>query len=239
MDNDIYVCSNSNSLKKIQKEKLIKDDKINDYNIIYFSKILIIIICFTFIISVPLKTKTEKKNINIKDKVKFNNEIFKNNNRINCTSVKNKLERRTRPFEYEDEFFFITNLIECNIPFSLIRFADGENSIMKGKELGSIDKWHWNPKNKIFRENLIESANICIKGSNFIGIPCKDWINISNSILSFSNCTSAKYMTYATIFTNYNYKKFQKWVLNYINSFNRRKIILVANSVKVKLIIIL
>ena len=231
MENDIY---DTNSIKNIQKGNAIKNEKIKFFIIIYIFKILIIILCFTFIIFTLDKTKTVKKKINKIGKVKINNEIsnrFKNNNRINCISVKNRLKQRTQPFEYEDELFFIINLIECNIPFSLSRFADGENSIMKGEELRGIDKWHWNPKNKIFRDSLIESVNICNKGDNFIGIPCKNWNNISNSILSFSNCTSSKYMTYSTVFTNYNFKSFQKWVLYYINLFNRRRIILVANSV--------
>ena len=216
------ICVQSNSIKNNQKGNAIKE-KI-DFIIIYIFKILIILLCFTFIFFNFNKAAIVKKNINKIGKLKINNEI-------NCISVKNRLKQRTKPFEYEDEFFFITNLIECNIPFSLSRFADGENSIMKGEELSSIDKWHWNPKNKIFRDSLIESINICSKGDNFVGIPCKNWIHISNSILSFSNCSSSKYMTYSTVFTNYNYKKFQKWVLYYINLFNRRRIILVANSV--------
>ena len=66
--------------------------------------------------------------------------------------------------------------------------------------------------------------------NSFIGIPCKNWFQISESILSFSKCTSSKYMTYATIFINKNFKNFQEWILRFINSSHRWKIILVANS---------
>ena len=102
---------------------------------------------------------------------------------------------------------------------------------MIGKELKGIDKWHWNPNNKLFRNSLIESSNICMNDNCFIGIPCKDWIKISQSILSFSNCTSSKLMSYATVFTNKNFKYFKNWIIKYINSPNRRKIILIANSI--------
>ena len=55
-----------------------------------------------------------------------------------------KLYNRTKPFKYEDELIFILDLISCDIPFYFIRFVDDENSIMIGKELKDIDKWHWN-----------------------------------------------------------------------------------------------
>ena len=38
-------------------------------------------------------------------------------------------------------------------------------------------------------------------------------------------------MTYSTLFTNKNFENFKSWILQYINSSNRRKIILVANSI--------
>ena len=102
---------------------------------------------------------------------------------------------------------------------------------MKGNDLKvAVDKWHWHPKNKNFQKSLIESTSICINDNKFIGIPCKNWFQISESILSFSKCISSKYMTYATVFINKNFKNFQEWILHFINSSNRWKIILVANS---------
>ena len=132
------------------------------------------------------------------------------------------------------EFVFFTNLISCKIPFSFIRFGDGENLIMKGAKIKvKTDKWNWNPQNKKFQDSLIESSSICTNHNGFIGIPCKNWIKVSKSILSFSNCSSAKYMSYATLFINKNYQSFKNWILHFINtSFpNRWKIILVANSI--------
>ena len=66
--------------------------------------------------------------------------------------------------------------------------------------------------------------------NNFIAIPCKNWFETSKSILSYSNCTTSKYMSYATVFINKNFKLFQNWIVKFINSSNRWKIILVANS---------
>ena len=102
---------------------------------------------------------------------------------------------------------------------------------MKGNKFNTLDKWKWEPNNKKFRESLIESANICLNNNSFIGLPCKGWIKISESILSFSNCTSSKFFTYETLFINKNYKYFKDWIITFINSGNRWKIILVANSI--------
>lgn len=103
---------------------------------------------------------------------------------------------------------------------------------MKGIKLKvKTDKWHWDIKNKKFQDCLIESSSICLNHNGFIGLPCKNWIKVSKSILSFSKCSSAKYMSYATLFINKNYPIFKNWILNFINSSNRWKIILVANSI--------
>ena len=146
--------------------------------------------------------------------------------------IKNKLTKREGPFDFEDELKFFTELISCQIPFSFIRFGDGENSIMKGKAINCRqDRWKWNPSNKKFQESLIQSSSICTKDNNFIGLPCKNWIHISKSILSFSKCSSAKYMSYATLFINKNFVYFKNWLISFVNSSNRWKIILVSNSV--------
>jgi hypothetical protein len=205
-----------------------------------YSFIIITLVIFLFYLQFFLTFIRDKKESSIKNITnKANHNIYKNkliksnkvSHYISCSYTKNKLNDRSQPFEYSSEFFFITDLILCNIPFSFIRFADGENSIMMGEELTGIDRWHWSKKNKKFRENLIESASICINNNSFIGIPCKNWNKISESILSFSNCTSAKYFSYSTIFTNKNFKVFKNWIVRYINSTKRRKIILIANSI--------
>lgn len=176
------------------------------------------------------KYKNINKSYLIENIKKLNqNEITSNNN--TCMEVKYKLENREQPLDFENELIFFTDLIMCKIPFSFIRFGDGENSIMKGyKYKAQTDNWHWNFKNKEFQDSLIESSSICINHNSFIGIPCKNWIEVSKSILSFSKCTSSKYMSYATLFINKNYQFFKNWIFHFINTSNRWKIILVANS---------
>ena len=78
---------------------------------------------------------------------------------------------------------------------------------------------------------MIESSNMCNEENHFIGLPCKNWQKITDAIFTHSNCTSSKYMSYTTVFVNRNYNRFKEWVLKYINSKNRRKIILIANSI--------
>ena len=95
----------------------------------------------------------------------------------------------------------------------------------------ALDKWHWNPKQKKIQDELIESSNMCNEENHFIGLPCKNWQKITDAIFTHSNCTSSKYMSYTTVFVNRNYNRFKEWVLKYINSKNRRKIILIANSI--------
>ena len=101
---------------------------------------------------------------------------------------------------------------------------------MRGKQVNAMDKWHWTPKLKKLRNSLIESASICINDNNFIGLPCKNWVRYSESILSFSKCNSSKYMSYTTLFYNKNYLLFQDYIIRLINTSDRWKIILIANS---------
>ena len=93
------------------------------------------------------------------------------------------------------------------------------------------DNWKWEYKNTNFRESLIESSSICTNHNSFISLPCENWITISKSILSFSNCTSSKFMSYATLFINKNYQIFKKWLILFLKSTKRWKIVLIANSI--------
>lgn len=218
--------------------KAIKIDINNFKNIFYIFITLIILVNFVFFsftfIGDKIALNHSNKNININYLIKKITKSIKNeisSNDIKCILVKNKLKNRKQPLDYENELLFFIDLISCNIPFSFIRFADGENFIMKGIEIKGIDNWYWNPKNKKFQDILIESSSICTNHNSFIAIPCKNWIEISKSILSFSKCSSSKYMSYSTLFVNKNYPYFKDWLLHFINTSNRWKIILVANSI--------
>ena len=230
--------SEKRRLKKIYKKNKIKKLKTKSHKrpkrtfciyITFFIIFISLITSFTFIIRKNNKYKIYQ-NMNITQFIK--DEINLDDNA--CQFIKYKLKTRTQPFEYENELIFFTSLISCKIPFSIIRFADGEEHIMRGKAINSgLDHWYYdpnNPKNKKLRESLIESSSICTKKNNFITIPCKNWITYSKSILSFSNCTSPKYMSYTTVFTNKNFQTFKNWITRFIDYPNRWKIILIANS---------
>ena len=202
-------------------------NNISKYKIfIIFFIILYLIYSFTFI-SDKRYTDNFYNNLKISHLIKNNISL----NEFACKFIKNELENRVKPFEFETELYFFISLISCKIPFSFSRFGDGEASIMKGNKVVAIaDKWRWELKNQKIREGLIESSNICTNYNNYIGIPCKNWINVSKTILSYSNCSSSKFMSYATVFINNNFYIFKNWLINFINNSNRWKIILVANS---------
>ena len=221
-----------NKLNKKIPIKIIKKFKRKNFKEIFYKLTLIILLNALIFSLIFMRNKKSKnnlnKNINIENLIK--NEATSNNN--TCTLILENLNNRTHPLDFENELYFFFDLISCKIPFSFIRFGDGENLIMKGIKLNvKTDKWHWNAKNKNFQESLIESSSICLNNNGFIGIPCKNWIKISKSILSFSKCSSAKYMSYATLFINKNYPIFKDLILRFINSSNRWRIILVANSI--------
>jgi hypothetical protein len=196
------------------------------YIIVTFFLVLIYLL-FSFNENRKSKKNNLFNNFNIKQLIK--NERNLDNN--DCNYIKNLMRNRTQPFDFENELIFFITLLSCKIPFSFIRFGDGEEYIMKVKKIeAKTDKWYWDFKNKKFRKNLIESVSICRYKNNFISIPCKNWIETSRSILSFSKCSNAKYMSFATLFINRNYQIFKNFILNFIQNSNRWRIILVANS---------
>lgn len=221
--------------EKIEKEKTKKLilSNIIQHNLIFYKIVSLFIILNSFIFSIKFNRKKPLNNNLFRDinlTKLLMNEINLDYN--DCLFIKHKLKKREGPFDFENEFYFFVSLISCKIPFSFIRFGDGECSIMKAKTFNCPrDKWVWLPENKNFRKSLIESSSICINTNNFIGIPCKVWKEIAESILSFSNCTSSKYMSYSTLFINKNFPYFQKWILSFINRTKRWKIILVANKI--------
>ena len=118
------------------------------------------------------KSKIKKNNnknseiINITRLIENGTDLDKNI----CLFVNRTLEKRIHPFDYEEELSFIISLIKCKIPFSFIRFGDGEEHIMTGKTFDSKkDKWFWNNiiieiknNNQDFKISLIKSSSIII-----------------------------------------------------------------------------
>ena len=229
---------NADGITLKQSEKKVK--KKNEILIIqkrhkkcFFIIIIVIIILGSFFISFKFLFSKNYNNYNSINNINIT-ELIQNEKYFDdkvCRFIKIRLKNRIQPFGFEDELSFIISLILCKIPFSFIRFSDGEDFIMTGTSYSTNrDNWAWNNTNKKFQDSLIESASICTTPYNFIGIPCKNWYNHSKSILSFSKCTNSKYMSYTSLFYNKNYKFFQNWITKFIKSSNRWKIILVANS---------
>ena len=210
-------------MKKIKINNIKKNNKVTKKYIYKFDYTLLVIVLFLILVLIKLYSKNKHKNIQKENVV--NIDIYK------CKIVKEKLLNRFKPFDFTKEFTFLAELISCDIPFSFSRFGDGEYSIMNGKKFYTTrDKWKWNHDNKNVQNSLIESSSICNYNNGFIGIPCKIWKEIAESIISFSNCSSTKFMSYSTVFINKNFKNFKSWIIQYIYSSNRRKIILIANS---------
>ena len=220
----------------IRKKEIKKvNNNFNSYKKYFIYSFAIFVILLN-ILSLLFHKKESRKNIFVTDPNENTTNIVRYDKIMSyrdCNDVIKKLNNRTQPLDFKNELLFFIDLISCKIPFSFIRFSDGENFIMKGIKLtkiNTIDKWNFNPSNKNFQKRLIESSSICTNPNCFIGLPCKNWISISKSILSFSNCSSGKFMTYSYVFVNKNYPIFKDWIVNFINSSNRWKIILVANS---------
>ena len=122
------------------KNKSYNNNKISLYIIIFFMIILNYLFS-SFIFIYNKNVIINVRNINITNlieyKINFNETI--------CRFVKQKLKKRIRPFDYEEELSFIISLILCKIPFSFVRFGDGEEHIMSGKPFATgRDKWVWN-----------------------------------------------------------------------------------------------
>lgn len=201
--------------------------------IIFFLLIFGINFLNPFIVSIFFSNnKKEDNNFeNFKD-INFLIQKGKKLNHKYCLSIKDYIIKREKPLDFEYELIFIISLIYCRIPFSISRFGDGETLIMKGERFNTNrDKWFWNNSNTKFKESLIESTRICNSQNNFIGLPCKIWSNYSNLILSFSKCNESKYISYGTLFINKNFLIFKEWILKYIETPYRWKIILVANKI--------
>ena len=119
MKSDEIIILNNN--KKV-KGNIIKNSIIQIRKIFYLLIIIILSLLFQ---------KTNFKNNFYKKKAIFpiiQNENYSITN--NCSIVKEQLDKRTQPFNYENEFYFFTSIISCKIPFSFIRFADGEEYII-------------------------------------------------------------------------------------------------------------
>ena len=140
----------------------MKNENINNKYIIR----LYIIKCFIIIINSLIPKYKFKKNNNKNSEIINITRLIENGTDLDkniCLFVNRTLEKRIHPLDYEEELSFIISLILCKIPFSFIRFGDGEEHIMTGKTFDSKkDKWFWNNNNQDFKISLIKSSSIII-----------------------------------------------------------------------------
>ena len=119
----------------------MKNKVINYFKISLYIIIIVLIILDYLISSFNKNINIKIRNMNITNLLE--NEI--NFDETICRFIKGKLKNRIQPFEYEEELSFIISLILCKIPFSFVRFGDGEEHIMTGKPFATArDKWAWN-----------------------------------------------------------------------------------------------
>jgi hypothetical protein len=121
----------------------------------------------------------------------------------------------------------ILNMISDNIPFGLIRPADGEYLVMIGKHLTNIDNWTFN--GGLLQYDLLNIKD-SIKNMDklFVGIPCpacqgNEMYNWLKNTLEITD----QQITYANIFCNKNWRTFTNYLIDnktplyYIGSGNK------------------
>ena len=98
-------------------------------------------------------------------------------------------------------------------PFALIRPADGEYQVLMNNTLTNIDSWTFLKDGKL-KTDLDNAINMASKNNCYVGIPCeccnlemgKWYVNTYNM--------EPKYLTFANIFVNNNWKKWIGYILN-------------------------
>ena len=154
----INIKLNNNNQKMQKFLRLQKANNLNKINgKLYLKSFFLCILSYWLFWFIIIRNNNYKKNIYTNINITY---LIKNDFNIDidaCLYIKNKLNKREKPFDYENELSFLISLISCNISFSFIRFADGEENIMRGKDIIGIDNWHWTPKLQKLRDSLIES----------------------------------------------------------------------------------
>lgn len=112
---------------------------------------------------------------------------------------------------YNNSIHYFLNKIRNKQPFALIRFADGEYSIINNIVChNSLDNWKYHGQKSMISKHLYEAMNI--NGSNaYVGIaaPCDDATMYKYYI---DNIEFKANLTYANIFCNNNYAVFKNFI---------------------------
>ena len=111
-----------------------------------------------------------------------------------------------------DDFIYFMDKIKNNIPFALIRPADGEYHILQNTSLTNIDNWTFNSNGKLHND-LNNAIHLASKKNCYIGIPC-GCCNLNMAKWYISNFQlNPLYTTFANVFVNKNWKNWINFLL--------------------------
>jgi hypothetical protein len=118
---------------------------------------------------------------------------------------------------FTKEILFFTQKIKDNIPFSIVRYGDGEMMIIENTPIDLTKKYHGEHKFIPNDTKYIEARkkmcdSIQFKSDNyFVGIPCPCCVGKERALNIYNySKQNEKNITWANIFVNDNYKYFQK-----------------------------
>lgn len=127
---------------------------------------------------------------------------------------------------FHGDLEYIEKLLLGKIPFSLVRFGDGEMKIMKGEPLNLLHKGEFNFQGEeILQHQLIESFQHS-QENYFVGIGCPCCVGANNfNWMKRNTYLEDESLTWANIFVNSNYSSFRERILE---SFKNYRITLIA-----------
>lgn len=129
---------------------------------------------------------------------------------------------------FEEDFYFLLELLKRNEKFSFSKYADGEFAILTNQRITNCDNWTFDPDvHGMYQKELLDSFKFN-DDNYYVGISCPCCVKMEDVQWMRENVgVSDKYLTWANIFVNGNYGKF---VDNFIPEFSKHDIILIANK---------
>jgi hypothetical protein len=111
----------------------------------------------------------------------------------------------------------VIQMIQDEVPFSVIRPSDGEFHVLSNRTLTNIDKWTFQ-SGGLLQQDLMRA--VCTSHPNlFIGIPCNHCSRQMCSIYKSVLQVPKDHITYANLFCNSNWKPFISFLKSYTKGF--------------------
>jgi len=159
--------------------------------------------------------------------------IYTKNN-LKITPVINKILKMDRSKKFNQEIKYFIEKIRKNIPFSIVRYGDGEMMIIENKPIDLTKKFNgehkFNPSNAKYQKlrNEMTASIRYSDESYFVGLPCPCCVpkeNV-NKIMKVSQ-QKEKQLTWANIFVNSNFKIFNN---SFFEVIKNKDIVLVCHE---------